>query len=229
MATGDQRRPFIRFEVKTIEDRAATQQSGVMAYKDVDFIIMVPHGSEGKTELCEIYPDWLHKIKQQLGPVRAAGADTSTPFMVESRFPREWVEDIEKGYAAWKKGEEIPVVGTSLKQWAVIPKAMMQNCIANHIFTIEQLAEASDEAINPVGMGARLYRNRAQDWIKLNKDNEINKAVIEVNALREDNARLSAQVSGLMTQVGELVKRIPNTEPQRTMELHNEKQGKRAA
>ena len=218
----DNRMPFVKFETVPVEDRQASACAGVYMTKDQDYIVIIPHGSEGKMELREIYADWVGKIKGQLGPVRAAGADTGTPFISESRFPREWLETIEKGYAAWKKGEELPLDGTSLKQWAVLPPAMLQNCIANHLFTIEQLADATDEAINPIGMGARMYRNRAQDWVKLNKEGSANKVALEVNQLREDNARLGGQVADLLKQVQSLVARIPATEPQRTLEIHQE-------
>jgi hypothetical protein len=216
----DDRRPYVYFKTQTIEDRAATNAAGVAMYKDLDFIFIVPHGSEGKTELSEVYSDWLDKIKRQLGPVRAAGADMSTPFMMESRFPREWVDMIEKGYAAWKKGEELPVEGTALKQWAVLPPAMLANCIANHILTIEQLANASDEAINPIGMGIRMYRNRAQDWVKLNKEGDANKMALEINTLREDKARMEGAIADMRKQMEALSARIPATEPQRTLEQH---------
>jgi hypothetical protein len=216
----DERKPYIKFETVPVEDRAASQ-AGIMAYRDVDFIVIIPHGSEGKTELREIYPDWLAKMKQQLGPVRAPGADAGTPFVMESRFPREWLDTIEKGYAAWKKGEELPVEGTPLKQWAVLPPAMLSNLIANHVYTIEQLANASDEAINPVGMGARLFRNRAQDWLRLNKESEQNKTALEVNRLREDKARMEGQIADMQNQMAALMARIPAVEPQKTLETHN--------
>jgi len=218
--TEDARRPFIRFEVVPIEDRAATAAAGVYMTQDVDFIIIVPHGSEGKTELRENYHDWIAKIKRQLGPVRAAGADNGTPMIVESRFPREWLETIEKGYAAWKKGEELPVEGTPLKQWAVLPPSMLQNCIANHIFTIEQLAEASDEAINPIGMGARRFRNDAQNWLKINKEDSRNQLVTEMSQMKADNAQLRQQVMDLTGQMAELLKKLPNTDPTTIMQRH---------
>ena len=225
----DVRKPFIKFETVAIEDRQMTQQTGMYMTKDVDFIIIIPYGSEGKTELREIYKDWLDKIKRQMGPVRAAGADNGTPMIVESRFPREWLEMIEKGYELWKKGEELPVEGTPLKQWAALSPAMLQNFIAHHVYTIEQLAAASDEAINPVGMGARIFRNQAQDWVKLNKEGENGKVLEELKQMRADNVRLQQQVGELMAQNQEMNARIPNTDPTKIMQQHVGARSKAAA
>jgi hypothetical protein len=216
----DARRPFIKFERLAIEDRAQTAATGVYMVRDAEFIIIIPHGSEGKTELREEYGFWLDKMKRQIGPVRAAGSDAGTPFIMDSRFPKDWLDEIEKGYAAWKKGEELPVEGTPLKQWAVLPPAMLQNCIAQNIFTIEQLAGASDEAINPVGMGARLFRNQAQDWLKLNKESERNKMVTQLAQLSSDNAKLTEQVAQMTVAMAELMRRLPNTDPTTVMQQH---------
>ena len=215
----DDRRPYVYFETVPVEDRAATTAAGVYMTRDEDFIVLIPHGSEGKTELREKYVDWIAKIKSQLGPVRASN-DPGTPYIVESRFPREWLDAIEKGYEAWKRGEELPVEGTPLKQWAVLPPAMLKNLISNHIYTIEQLANASDEAINPVGMGARMFRNKAEEWIKLNKEDERNKIAGEITALRAQNAQLMEQVGSMLTQLQVLQKNSPNMDPTTIMQQH---------
>ena len=216
----DARRPFIKFESMGLEDRALSAQTGCYMTRQVDFIIIIPHGSEGKTELREEYSFWLQKMKGQLGPVRAAGSDPGTPMVVESRFPREWLEEIEKGYAAWKKGEELPIEGTPLKQWAVLPPSMLQNFLSQNLFTIEQLAEASDEALNPVGMGARMFRNQAQDWIKLNKEDERGKMVAQLAQLQADNQAFKDQILEQQRQMKEMFDKLPNTDTTKIMQQH---------
>jgi hypothetical protein len=216
----DLRKPFIKFETVCVEDRQASAQSGLYMVKEQDMIVIIPYGSEGKTELREEYTFWLDKMKKQIGPIRAPGGDSGTPMIMESRFPREWLEAIEKGYAAWKRGEELPVDGTPLKQWAVLPPSIVSNFIANNILTIEQLAVASDEAINPVGMGARIYRNQAQDWIKLNKESERNKMVTQITQMAADNARLTMQVAAMLDQIKDLAARVPNTDTTAIMQNH---------
>jgi len=219
----DARRPFIKFEVVTIEDRQAMAATGHIAYKDVDFIVIVPHGSEGKTELREEYSFWLDKMQKQVGPTRAPGADAGTPFMVESRFPREWLDEIIKGYKMWKEGKELPLEGTALHQWGVLPPAMLQTFLAQNVRTIEELAEASDEAINPCGMGARIFRNHAQAWVKLNKEGTVTRTAAEVTALREENTELRGTIKALTDKIDALVARLPNTDTQAVLERHNAK------
>jgi hypothetical protein len=216
----DVRRPFIKFERQAVEDRAMSAQSGVYMARDKDFIIIIPHGSEGKTELREEYDFWLAKMEKQVGPTRAPGSDAGTPFIVESRFPREWLDEIKKGYAAWLKGEELPVDGTPLRQWAVLPPSMLNNFLAQNIRTIEELAGASDEAINPCGMGAVTFRNQAQNWIKINKENERNKLVTGLARLEQDNVQLRQQNADMLKQIQELITRLPNTDPTNVMQQH---------
>jgi len=219
----DARRPFVKFETVTIEDRAVTAQTGQPAYKDRDFIVIIPHGSEGKTELRDEYDFWVEKMEKQVGPVRAPGSDAGTPFMVESRFPREWLEEIKKGYKAWKEGRELPLDGTALQQWGVLPPAMLQTFLAQHIRTIEELAEATDEAINPCGMGARIYRNHAIEWVKLNKEGTVTRTAAEVTALRAENAELKTSIKALTDKIGDLAARLPNTDTTAVLERHNAK------
>ena len=68
----DLRRPFIRFETVAVELPGA---AGIQ-YVDKDYIILVPHGSEGKTELREEYDFWADKMEKQCGPQRTPGGDS---------------------------------------------------------------------------------------------------------------------------------------------------------
>jgi hypothetical protein len=133
--------------------------------KDVDFIRIVPSGSEGKTVLEYVYSDWLANTKKQTGEFRAVGSGSDTPAMGASRFPAEWLRRIEEEYAAWKEGRELPVKGTALRNWPVISPAMLRNCEAVHIRTVEDLANAVDDTVSNIGMGGIILRQRARDWL----------------------------------------------------------------
>jgi outer membrane murein-binding lipoprotein Lpp len=184
--------------------------AGFYIGRDEDFIIMIPHGSEGKTELVEIYKDWLVKVRPLAGVThRAAGGGPDVPQVMDTRFPREWLQEIEAGYAAWKKGEELPVEGFPLKQWPVISKAMLDNCLSVHIRTVEQLAGATDEHIAPLGMGARTLRNQAEQWLKLNSDKDKAKMVTQLSQLSSDVAQLTAQVKSLLEENQRLAQQVP--------------------
>lgn len=199
----DVRAPFVKFESRPKVNQAASDQAGRYVAQDVDYIIIVPHGSEGKTELCEEYTQWLAKHKPVAGnKYYAPGAGNDTPAIMDSRFPRDWLDRIEAGYAAWKKGEELPLDGTPLKLWPAIisSPAMLQNCIASNILTVEHLAGASDEAINSIGMGGRALRETAIRWLKLANEKERNHAAQAITKLTTDVAQLTAQVTELLAE-----------------------------
>lgn len=196
----DIRPPFVMFEMRPVEDRNASIAAGHVVMRDVPFIILVPHGSEGKTRIENSYEDWLRNIKGRGGELRAPGAGPETPSMGAARFPQVWLDKIQAGYEAWRRGEELEVEGTPLRNWPVIGQSQRMNCEAAHIRTIEELAEASDSALELVGMGAIALRQRARDWLKAN-EGEGGKLVLELDAAR-------VRIGELETEVGELKTRL---------------------
>jgi hypothetical protein len=184
------RPPFIRFEVRPIEDRAASITAGYYVTKDVDFIILVPHGSEGKQSIEQPYGDWLKKIKPLAGgDLMPSNASFDTPAMAAARFPAEWLEKIEAGYKAWKEGRELPIEGTPLDNWPVLSPSQRINAKQMHLLTVEDLAAASDEACQSVGIGGITLRQRARDWLE---------------AKKADPAKIAAQMESLQVQLKDL-------------------------
>jgi len=122
--------------------------------------------------------------------------------MGAARFPQEWLDRIQRGYEAWRKGEELEVEGSPLRNWPVIGQSQRMNCEAAHIRTIEELAEASDAALELIGMGAVALRQRARDWIKAN-DGEQGKLVLELDAARVRIGELETEVDELKTRLEE--------------------------
>lgn len=161
----ENRPPFVSFEVRAVEDRAESLKAGVYMTRDVDFIRIVPSGSEGKTVLEYNYEEWLARTKPQTGEFRASGASADTPAMGASRFPIEWLRRIEQEYAAWKEGRELPVEGTPIRNWPVIGPSALKNCEAMHIRSVEELAHAADDTVASLGMGGVILRQRARDWL----------------------------------------------------------------
>lgn len=200
----ESRPPFVSFETRPVEDRAATVANGYFTTKDVDYIVLIPHGSEGRTRIEQVYTEWLKKIRPQAGgALRPVGASQDTPDMAAARFPYEWLAKIEEGYKAWKSGQEMPVDGESLKVWAPISPSQRENCLALHIRTVEELAEASDEAVERLGMGAVALRKLAQDYLK-NKTSGSAKLAVELEAARAHVKNLEARIQQLTDEVGKL-------------------------
>jgi hypothetical protein len=192
----DIRKPFIRFEVRPVEDRTRSLVEGRFVTRDEDYIILIPHGSEGKLSVERPFTEWLTDVEQNSGDLRASGAQSDTPLMAASRFPVEWLVQIKEGHKAWKAGREMPIDGTPLANWPVISPGSLANCQGLHIRTIEELAGADDETIKRLGMGAVTLQMRAKDWVRMN-GSDIAKATADMEKLRSDNARLMERLAAL--------------------------------
>ncbi len=194
----DIRPPYVSFETRAVEDRNASIEAGHFVTKDIDFISIVPHGSEGRTVIEQEYVEWLKKIRPLAGQdYRASGAGSDTPLMGEARFPMAWLTAIENGYKHWKEGKEIPVEGTSLLNWPVMSPAMAKNCIALHIRTVEELADASDEAISRIGLSGVTLQHRAKDWVTAKRDGGGAKLGAELENLRAQNDAKETRINSL--------------------------------
>lgn len=145
----EDRPSYVKFERRAVEDRTRSIAEGAFKTKDVDFAIITPVGSKDRIE--RIATEWLVQVAQQVR---------------EERVPLAWLTAWEGAYAAWKKGEEIPLNGTPIKGWQVLGPAHQTNIIAANILTVEDLAQANDEAIRRIGMGAIELRDKAIAWLK---------------------------------------------------------------
>lgn len=194
--------PFVRFEVRQVEDRAASIANGRYSTKDVDFILLVPAGSGGKEEIEAVYSEWLEQRKVDSGRHEIRTGDHATP-MFAARFPDTWLEKIENGYKAWKEGQEIPIEGTSILNWAVLSPSQRNRLQQMSILTVEALAEAPDSAVEMFGMGGMTLRQRARDFLALN-GTDAAKTAAELEQLRVQNSSLQAQLKSIMEQLPQL-------------------------
>ena len=180
-----ERLPFVRFEARPIEDREATIKEGHYVAKDAHFVIVQPAGAKDTIE--KRVDEWL------------ANFERTNPDL-----GRRYAEL----YDRWKRGEELPVDGTPLKNWPVASPAQIANLIAINIRTVEELANANDAALNRYGMGARALQQQAVSWLKSADD--VGK-VAQMNAhLKTRNEELEKQNKELMAEVEVLRK---NKEP----------------
>ena len=126
--TRKERPPFVRFEKVAVEDAAASRSAGRYIARDVDFALVTPPYS--KDVFKQEVKDYLESMKRE----RDAG-----------RFPPEWLTHIERAYAEWQRGNEIPLNGTPIKGWGLISPAQQENLIRLNILTVEDLAAMNEE------------------------------------------------------------------------------------
>lgn len=172
----DDRPPYIRFEQRPMEDRAASLEKGHYVTRAVDFVVITPVGS--KDEIPKIAREWLEQCKQQAK---------------EGRLPQPWLVKYEQAYEAWKRNEELPEDGTPIKGWQVLSPAQQQQILAANIRTVEDLARINGEAKQRIGMGAEELRVLAEKWLRTAKD--VGSVVQENTALRVENAALKARLA----------------------------------
>lgn len=145
----EQRPSYVVFERRAIEDRAASMANGRYMTKDEDFAVITPIGS--KDRIPRLVKEWFINLDQQVQ---------------EDRLPAAWRDQYKAAYAAWKRGEEVPLSGTPIKGWAVLSPSQQQNILGADIRTVEDLAQANDEAMKRIGMGALELKEKAQAWLK---------------------------------------------------------------
>ena len=125
--------------------------------------------------------------------------DAQTP-MRSARFPDAWIAKIEEMYSYWKKGQTIPDKGVPIAQWGVLSPAQRKRLTDMHILTVEQLAEATDEALDNFGMGGRQLQMRAKDYLKLNSG-EATKVSAELQELRAKNESLERRLEAVLSKL----------------------------
>ena len=189
MQIADARPPYVSFETKAIEDRAASIDAGYYKTMDVDYALITPQGSKDRIE--RNVADWFANMEQQVA---------------EGRFPREWLSAFKESHKAWKEGREMPLNGTPILTWPVLSPSQSKAVIDARIRTVEDLASANEEAISRIGMGGRSLKDKAVSWLSAASGN--GKVTEELSALRVKNEAAEARNVVLEKQLKELTAKV---------------------
>ena len=188
------RPPHVRFIKVPQEDRNASIEAGHPVFIDVDHVVITPQGS--KDSVTKPVKDWLDNSDQQVR---------------EERLPADWAEKFHNGYAHWKRGEEIPVEGTSLVSWPAISPGELMTCKGIHILTVEDLATANEEGIRRLGMGGLELKKRAKAY--LDAAAGPGKVMAENKALQQKVGDLTARNTELEQRMIALESKFGGTSP----------------
>ncbi|MEN6537324.1 MAG: hypothetical protein ABFD89_26970 [Bryobacteraceae bacterium] len=180
------RPPYVTFEFRAEEDRAASIEAGHYVSKDVPFVLVTPMGSKDRHE--SPADEWFARREQDAA---------------EGRFPREWLSAFKGAFAEWKAGREIPLNGTSVTNWPVASPAQVKMLLDLKVRTVEDLAEANEETLNRLGMGGRTLKQKAQDWLASASDR--GKVSEQLAGLRADNEALKQRNEQLEKQLREVI------------------------
>lgn len=166
--------PYVTFEVRAVEDRAASIEAGHYCVQDVHYAIITPAGTKDRIE--KVAEEWLRDLE---GAVR------------EERFPAQWLQAYRHAYKVWCETQEVPLDGTSIRNWAAVSPAQAKMLLDLHIMTVEQLAEATEEAIVNMGMGGRALKAKAQAYLEASAGP--GKVGAELEAMRQEIAQLKTR------------------------------------
>lgn len=168
------RPPYVKYEERSIEDRAASQQAGRYVARSVDYVIIRQIGSKDTVEV-EAVP-WLSTLKNN------------------PEMHSDWISHFHKQYDAWKSGQEITPIGTHVKTWPLISKAQCDMLLNAHLRTVEDVAGANEDSLRHVGIGSRELQQKARAWLETSAGS--GKAAQELVAQRvtieDQNERLAA-------------------------------------
>jgi hypothetical protein len=183
------RPPYVEFKRHSVERRYPAMtpegtphpQAGQLYYVDVDLVKITQIG--GKDTVEKLVEDWLANCKTN---VQA------------QRMPQQWLMHYELTYEAFKKGQEVPLVGTPIRNWPLLTPAQVENCVSRGIRAVEDLAAANEQTLNALGMGSRALKQQAVDYLAAKSDTA--PLVESLNALRVQVETLGRKCTELQAE-----------------------------
>lgn len=189
VAIAEARPPYVEFVEVPVEDRDQSIAAGHTVYKVEHFAHITPIGSKERME--RKVDDWFTHLQSEVAA---------------ERFPASWLAQYRSAYADWKSGHETPENGTPLAMWPAINPGQLRTLRDLKFRTVEDLAQANEEAIRRMGMGARELKQKAENWLQVASNQ--GKVVEKVTAMEvtnkqllETNERLQKQVAQLKSEV----------------------------
>jgi hypothetical protein len=160
------RPPYVTFEVRSVEDRAASMAAGHFVGKDVNYAIVTPSGSKDRIE--KIAEEWLDGMAEGVR---------------QERIPGEWLEAYTRKYKIWRETREVPEDGTPIMSWPALSPSQAKAILDANVRTLEDLVAANESTLAAIGMGARALKEKAKAW--LDSADTTGKTAEELNDLRQ--------------------------------------------
>jgi hypothetical protein len=175
---GADSRLAVQFYKKSMKQEDASNEAGRPIFKEFDFVrIMIP--GDNLTEI-DTYAQDSHK----------------------QRFPRQWAH-----YQNQVAGHE-DIVGTPLDQWPQVTRSQAEELRGLKFYTVEAIADCSDQQLQRIGMVAGMsphnFRLKAKAFLNLANDSaEVAQRESELQALKEENAKIKAETDAKLTAMQE--------------------------
>ena len=166
----------VRFYKKPVHQEQESIDAGRPIYKEFDFVHICVAG------------DTLTEI------------DTYALQQHRQRFPIQWANYMNRVGA---NDEE--VVGTPVAEWPLVSKSQAEELRAIKFFTVEAIANASDQQLQRMGMAAGMspfaFRDKAKAFLNLATNAaETDKREHEINALKEELAKKDLETAKIKAE-----------------------------
>jgi len=169
------RPPYVRFEVRAVEDRDASIEAGHYVAKDVVYAIVTPVGSKDQVE--KPASEWIEGLQEGVR---------------QERIPANWPDLYTDALKRFEQNQEDPEFGTPLRNWAGLTPAQLRMLTDANIRSVEDVAAMNEEAVSRIGMGGRALKSRAQAWLDTQSNGgkvseELASLRVEIDALKAQN------------------------------------------
>lgn len=113
------------------------------------------------------------------------------------QITRDYHDYCHKMYAKWEETGVLPVDGEPLAEWKMISAALRSRFIDMGVNTIERLADATEEAMQSAGMGARDAKRKAVNYLSASGNQE--KAAAALTNMEQKMERAEAATHKLQS------------------------------
>jgi hypothetical protein len=166
----------VRFYKRAVQQDQASLEAGRPIFKDFDFVHICVAG-DSLTEI-DTYALGSHK----------------------TRFPIQWAN-----YMNRQGAHDEEVVGTPVTEWPIVSKSQAEELRALKFYTVESIANASDQHLQRIGMAAGMspfaFRDKAKAFLNLATNAaETDKREHEINALKEELAKKDLETAKIKAE-----------------------------
>ena len=128
--------------------------------------------------------------------------DTYAQESHKQRFPRQWAH-----YQNQTAGHE-QLIGTPIEEWTLISRSQAEELKGIKFRTVEDVANCSDLQLQRIGMIAGMsphgFRDKARQFLNIASETaEVAQKEAEMQALREENAKIKAETDAKLAQMQE--------------------------
>ena len=142
----------------------------------------------------------------------------------KARFPRQWM------HYQNQVGNQEQVIGTPIEEWTIISRSQADELKGIKFYTVESVANASDQQIQRIGMIAGMnpytFRDKAKAFLNLaDQVGETNQREEELAKLRQENAAIKAEAEARAAKQQEQIDALmammpkPKTKPKKEVEI----------